>query len=130
MIVFEAGQLEYWTGEVTSHENFFPRLVNIESKWEEHSVLVRGTVGSPLMAPRIADWEDSLDKCLRECHLDLNHDLPVFVALRQWWTGFIGSRKNAVPGSVASGQFVVAAPTDIWYIPRFRIFRGSTVQHH
>ena len=62
MIVFEAGQLEYWTGEVTSHEIFFPRLVNIESKWEEHSVLVRGTVGSPLTADEYSGWRE---QCLR-----------------------------------------------------------------
>ena len=117
LIVFEAAQHNYWTGGDVSSENFFPRVVYVESKWEEHSVLVRDTVGSPLISPRIAGWEDGLDKCLRECHQDLNQDSTVFRALRRWWTEYVGLRKGVTPGSIASGQFVIAAASDIWHVP-------------
>ena len=117
MVVFEADQLRYWTGEVVSSKNFFPRIVYVHSEWERHSVLVRDTVGLPLIAPRIKGWEDDLDKCLRECHQDLNQDSAAFRTLRQWWTDYIGLRKGFSPGSIASGQFVIAAASDIWFLP-------------
>lgn len=116
MIVFDAAQFKYWTGKEVSPDNFLPRVVDIESAWEEHSVLLRGTVGAPTVAPRVAGWEDSLDKCLRECHQELSQDLPSFASLRKWWTDFIGMRARATPGSVASGQFVIAAAPDIFHL--------------
>ena len=117
MPVFEAKQLKYWTDEDVSPDNFFPRIVHIESEWEDQSVLVRNPVGSPAVAPRIAHWEDGLDKCLRECHQDLSIDLPDFAAKRQWWTNYVGAREQVCTGSVATGLFKIAAASDIWYLP-------------
>ena len=115
--VFEANQLKYWTGEEASADNFFPRIVQIESQWEDHTVLLRDPIGSPAVAPRIPNWEDGLDKCLRECHQELSLDLPEFAAKRQWWTNYIGAREQRSAGSVPTGLFKVAAASDIWNLP-------------
>jgi hypothetical protein len=116
-VCITAAEYNYWTGNNLSPGTFFPRVVDVKSEWEEHSVLLRGTVGDPAVAPRIPGWEDSLDKCLRECHQELSPDLPSFASLRKWWTDFIGIRASALPGSVASGQFVIAAAHAIFYLP-------------
>jgi len=117
MPVFEAKQLKYWTGEDASPDNFFPRIVHLESEWEEHSVLLRDPVGSPAVAPRMAHWEDGLEKCLRECHQDLSIDLPDFAAKRQWWRNYVGVREQVSTGSVATGLFRIASASAIWNLP-------------
>ena len=82
----------FWVPSARARPPFVPTLVRIESRDEQHSILVRVPQGEPVIAARKPGWSDSPSKALRECHADLRGKTGV---AREWWVLFIGSMDEA-----------------------------------
>jgi hypothetical protein len=120
-VVFSANEFNYWVSPAASASSaavpslpardFFPRLVQISSMWETHSVLVGLPTGSLLLAPRKADWEVAIPKALRETLADLRVDTPANATARAKWVALVGTK--ATPLAPPSGLYVIPSPASL-----------------
>lgn len=88
-VVFSLEELRFWNPNASANTKF-PALVNIVSKWEEHSILLRlPDTSRPEVAPRREGWEESMIKAERECLRDLRCDIKSEKTI--WWNNFFGT---------------------------------------
>jgi hypothetical protein len=101
-IVFSQAELDYWCDEARRPRTqpspsgvFFPTLVGLRSELEEHTVLLRLPVGQLVISAREPNWEEALQKALRETLQDLSADTSANIAARTLMIKFIGTPQTS-----------------------------------